>query len=417
MRRLLFIIIACAIVLGPAAFLFAAMEPAPLVTTARTGTAADAARARSLVAGLRALTETGSRETIFKLSQPDINSLIAFAARAVPSLRGEAVIEPQAVHIASSLRMPHGRWLNARLAVAPSNTGLDIASAALGPFDLPAELVLPIMRWALNLALGNDVGTILTTSIDGVAIDDRAVRVGIALSRADRETVTTAIARIRAEDVRRFYLALDREAKEGGLGSGGSVIAYLRAMMRLVQAHPDPQAEEGSARSALLALAIYCGHAKVEQLIGDVVPPKMRGKATHCARATLGGRTDLRQHFVVSAGLEAASNATIAFTIGEIKELLDSNHGSGFSFDDIAADRAGIRFARLLMSARRADWSRLRERLAREDDILPSVADLPAGLSQSEFERRYGDIDSDAYREILARIERRIDELAFFAGG
>ena len=47
-----------------------------------------------------------------------------------------------------------------------------------------------------------------------------------------------------------------------------------------------------------------------------------------------------------------ASSGGAAFSAGEYKELLDSNpYGSGFSFDDLAADRAGIRFAARLLAA------------------------------------------------------------------
>src|SRR5690606_7259161 len=106
---------------------------------------------------------------------------------------------------------------------------------------------------------------------------------------------------------------------------------------------------------------------------------------------TLGGRDDLRRHFVVSAGLDAATVGTAAFGMGELKELIDSNPGgSGFSFDDMAADAAGVRFARTFLAAPPGEWARLAARIAEEDAVLPSLAGLPSGLSADEFRDRYG---------------------------
>ena len=120
-------------------------------------------------------------------------------------------------------------------------------------------------------------------------------------------------------------------------------------------------------QSALHALAIYCGHVKYQNLIGDVVPRDRRQSLNGCHSATLAGRHDLKQHFFISAGLQAASDANIAFTIGEFKELLDSDKGgSGFSFDDLAADRAGLRLAKRLLLATPADMPSILARLKQE---------------------------------------------------
>ena len=57
----------------------------------------------------------------------------------------------------------------------------------------------------------------------------------------------------------------------------------------------------------------------------------------------------MRQHSIVSAVLKMAADFGMAFMIGEFKELLDFyKGGSGFSFTDVAADLARIRFAMTL---------------------------------------------------------------------
>ena len=85
--------------------------------------------------------------------------------------------------------------------------------------------------------------------------------------------------------------------------------------------------------------------------------------------------------------------------MGELKELLDSNDGgSGFSFDDMAADAAGAALRRgLPRRAARATGRRCWRGCESEADILPPLDGLPSGLSDAEFRARYGDVDSPAY--------------------
>ena len=62
---------------------------------------------------------------------------------------------------------------------------------------------------------------------------------------------------------------------------------------------------------------------------------------------TMAGRGDLAQHFTVSAAVSAAAGAALADFIGLYKEIDDARRGSGFSFADLAADRAGTRLGQL----------------------------------------------------------------------
>jgi hypothetical protein len=78
----------------------------------------------------------------------------------------------------------------------------------------------------------------------------------------------------------------------------------------------------------------------------------------------------------------------LADAVGPWKELADARSGgSGFSFNDFAADRAGTRFGVLAVR----DPARLQARLAAgltDADLMPQVSDLPEYLPQSEFVAR-----------------------------
>jgi hypothetical protein len=168
-------------------------------------------------------------------------------------------------------------------------------------------------------------------------------------------------------------------------------------------------------QAAILALAIYLGDTRFESFIGKVRTSDMKGnKLPH--RVVLAGRTDLRLHFIFSAALKIISDHNSSIAIGEFKELLDSDYtGSGFSFVDLAADRAGVRFATMATDSRGNAWRFQRVmKDAREKDFFPDIANLIEGLNEHEFRTRYGDVNSREYQKIVAEIDRRLDLLPLY---
>ena len=103
--------------------------------------------------------------------------------------------------------------------------------------------------------------------------------------------------------------------------------------------------------------------------------------------------------------------------LDELKEFLDSkNGGSGFSFADLMADRAGTR---LSMLATDSDESALKvqEHLADITDealLLPELTGLPEGISQQAFEFYYRDINSKIYREMLKSIDEQLQTIPVY---
>ena len=119
----------------------------------------------------------------------------------------------------------------------------------------------------------------------------------------------------------------------------------------------------------------------------------------------------------LAAGLALAGGRGIADFIGEAKEVQDAtNKASGFSFTDIAADRAGVRFAEIATGS--VDGARriqaLLSRPVGEKDILPKISDLPEGMTAAQFKARYGERDSAAFKRVIADIDRRIGSIPMY---
>ena len=197
-----------------------------------------------------------------------------------------------------------------------------------------------------------------------------------------------------------------------GKARAGSVTDLLRSMFALAQqrsAAGDPVAEN---RALLLVLGVWASERDLRKLV-----PQAQDKPARFA-LSLRQRRDFGQHFLVSAGIVAASETSLSSAIGIYKEVSDSRGGSGFSFTDIAADRAGTRFGKFATES--ADSARRIQRLlsqgVTEADIMPPVSDLPEGLTEAEFISRYTAVDSPAYRAVLDEIDRRIETCPLHRG-
>jgi hypothetical protein len=165
-------------------------------------------------------------------------------------------------------------------------------------------------------------------------------------------------------------------------------------------------------RAAILALGVILGEDQVAVVARrEVDPARAAGRQAFRSRVLVHGRGDLSQHFWVSGALTVVADAGRALTVGLAKEMKDSTPGgSGFSFVDMLANKAGIRFA--VVATRDAGTARdLQLRIARgiaTADFFPAIDGLPEGLSRDEFQSAFGGLGSTETRRLFTEIDRRI---------
>ncbi len=215
------------------------------------------------------------------------------------------------------------------------------------------------------------------------------------------------------EDVERLraYHARIVEVAER-LPSRASLAALVGPVMALSGARSAAGSAADENRVALLAVAFYVNGKPLRVL----TPEAEAWPRAPRRRILLQGRGDLAQHFTISAALSAAAGAPVANVIGLYKEIDDARRGSGFSFVDLAADRAGTTFGRLATEAEasaRQIQARIQQSFA-EDHVMPATHDLPEGLSQQQFTQRYRGTSAPAYDLLIEEIDRRIAALPLF---
>jgi uncharacterized protein YfiM (DUF2279 family) len=416
-----------AIVIGP--FVLAPMmfEAAPRVAGGEKIEVEDVERLKTLLKqnDPRDLREGEHRQV--ELNQRDINLGIEYILARLPLVRGAAArTQLAAGHATVEASIPTpgnplGEFCNVWVRLTPAERGVAIDALRLGRVPIPDWLIGKALAFADTRARGiggyreaRDVAR----AISGVDFQPERVAfvmewqgdLAQRIEEHGRELVLPAQERARLQV---HYEELAR-ILANRLKDGDSLVNLLRPIF----SYAADRADEGNDpvkenRAALVALALYAaaGPEDLGRLIGDseaqALPP-LKG-----IEVTLGGRADLARHFLVSAALSAAANDAIADVMGVFKEVQDSRGGSGFSFADLAADRAGVRFGQLAVQAPGA----LQQRAAaarEEGEFMPAVDNLPEGMQEPDFIRRFASRDSDAYAKVAAEIETRLDRCALF---
>jgi len=177
---------------------------------------------------------------------------------------------------------------------------------------------------------------------------------------------------------------------------------------------------ENAKQAFLLALGIFIDDSETlrkfpatQAIVKAVETEAMRRERLRLMGSpTMRGRNDLAKHFFVSAHTTVVMGSRATRGIGLAKELLDAQGGSGFSFADMAANRAGIVFAEQLLRGKisLADLSRSFS----TEDFLPSITDLSEGLGADELQEKFGGAGNDALEAELKRIEGRILRLPVY---
>jgi hypothetical protein len=200
-------------------------------------------------------------------------------------------------------------------------------------------------------------------------------------------------------------------AEDGATGDDG-FDRLLRAAFAFAEDNSHGTGAIFPNQAAILALSVILGDEQVAEVARR---PIDRGRIDDIRgvrnRITLRGRNDLARHFWVSAGLTVVTDEGRAMSIGIGKELMDSTPGgSGFSFVDMMANRAGIMFA----GAATVDETAARGmqlRISRgtvSDDLLPDIQGLPEGIADARFRTEFGGLGGETTRRINDEISRRL---------
>lgn len=367
---------------------------------------------------------TSAQETKVTVTASEVSRAVGAAFARFSRVRSRVEALPDSVWIGGTLELPIpdtflGRYVNVEAVIGESDTELEVERLSIGVLPIPAWIVKPLTITALDWFMGDGKGEPTYASIRSVQVDGERITVAF-------QPPPTLVADVKAaagkalhlgntESIRAYYRTLTQTSLARAGGSV-SLASYMGPLFAVAEERSRTNSPVDENRAAILALAIYFGDSRFELLMRDVRTAEFSDGGFDTGQVKLARRHDWVQHFVTTAGIQVAAGSGISNLIGEAKEIDDADGPSGFSFTDLAADRAGVRFAEI--ATRSEDSARRLQRTlsagVSEADFFPRVADLPEGLSEGAFKAAYGDIDTERYDAMVAEIDRRIAKVPLY---
>ncbi|QJR80372.1 hypothetical protein CA267_006080 [Alteromonas pelagimontana] len=362
-------------------------------------------------------------EHTITVSETQFDSLVGFVQRASASFRGKVNVSASNTLFEASVAVPiFGRdwYLNVESVVLPGNK-LDIDYVSIGSLKIPGSMAVGLVELGVNWWTKSDIASLARKQINSVTMSEQVLAVqlkpmdgllkqlnevknGLSVDQDDELRDLTAYY-LRYISWQQMALSEDRQR----------LLDYLRVLMTRVQQRSTPETAVLHNKAAIFGLAIFVGHHRLANIVGDVQPNADKALKP-AAPALLKDREDLAKHFIISAALQLHSEQALTFAIGEFKELMDrSMDGSGYSFVDLTADMAGVELAR---AASNPEFAReLQQQLINAEDeslIMPDIDGLVEGLSKAQFELRFDKVDSEAYLQEVAKIRSRLQEMPLY---
>lgn len=403
------------LVLLPLLVLVLAIESAPGLDRAVVLTPEHVARAKSVLMGrYQANRRAGGTGALFVLPE-DVDLAANYLASRFARGSARVTVHDGRADFALSVPLPGlpGLYLNVQGTALEERPLPGVVGLRVGDLPVPDWLTARVRDGLLAWVRHHPDYHVALDAVQQV----RLLRWGVIaiytwqpdLSRRMRAAAMDPAERARLRHYHDRLAELWREPRGAG---AVQMVEMLGALLRQAAARSDGSSAVEETRSAVLMAALAAVGKQADILIPDAASwPPLPSR-----RVLLAGRDDFAKHFLVSAAIAAYAGTVVADAVGLYKEVEDARGGSGFSFNDLAADRAGTRFGELA-SASEASAHALQE-LARagltDRDVIPETRDLPEYLPEAEFQRRFGGIGAPAYRAMMEEIERRVASLPLY---
>lgn len=390
-----------------------ALSNAPLVTERVNLSHTDIARARTILQHNDPRNLPPGAQRTIQLSPQDLNLAANYLLRRFATGNAKITLEKDRLNLQATLQIPRLPWrsfLNMDTSIGTAKGRPEVTRLQLGQLAVPGPLATLIARQTLAYVYDNarlDSAASLVEDLQ-LSVDQRRISYQWNPGLIDQARTTLLTSSDR--ESLRFYHDYLVDLQSQGIGRKGSLTKLLKPMFANAlerSRRNDPAAEN-------IALLTVLGSWASGQDISRLVPDRPQRPIPFHLK--IEGRKDFGQHFLASAALAARGDSTLSDAVGLFKEISDTDSGSGFSFTDIAADRAGSRFGELAARSQH-EAHRLQKRLAAgvlETDIMPLARDLPEHMDSEAFRERFGHVGSPAYQQAIDEIDRRISKCSLY---
>ncbi|MCG8617698.1 MAG: hypothetical protein MI802_15875 [Desulfobacterales bacterium] len=411
------------ILLIPPLLVWKAADPYPYIKAAGPISQQDILRAREIIRDNRP-DRTGPRQNhTLELTAHDLNLLVRYAlgqGLGIDGIGSRVDLKNNQVICHLSVPLPDtplGKYLNISVGIALNKGVPRIYWIQAGALTIPGSVAQSAAELAHTYLLKLDAYGAAYGMMDGVRqirIQPDLIQLSYSLNPGDVEGLKSKVkqqlfSQIQQERIKRYHNLL----ADSAVCYGGRQIPLVNILPPLFAAAAENTRSSGDPAGENKALLQVLAAFVSQRSMSDFMSAQIRRDLNPLPNCTpmLFGREDLAQHLLVSAGLTVSASGNLANVIGLAKEIEDAEAGgSGFSFADLAADKAGVRLGEL--AAGSPDQAgRLQQRimrLQRDGELMPDISDLPAPMSASAFRQRYQNINSPAYKTVENYIEAKL---------
>lgn len=323
-----------------------------------------------------------------------------------------ATIEGQQLKLIASIRLP--RWpywfVNIRLIAADHPPIPAVTHLWIGQLELPDFLVNAIIkRYLKHRGMLKDgearPGIILSARIRNDRLSVNLA--GEPQTRAHlRDLITEAVGIDRALAYHNRLASVLKESNSRQFIRLSHLFQPMFALAAERSHDSEPVLEN---KAVILLLAAYVNGLDLMGGDADTTEPLIERSVL------LQGRQDLSRHFMTSAALALAGHRALADVIGLAKELNDTHGGSGFSFVDLAADRAGTLFGKHMAQPQHARRMMLSLGENADDSLfMPDTRDLPENLRDTDFQAQFRGGRGPEFEKLKRLIDERVERLALY---
>ena len=311
---------------------------------------------------------------------------------------------------------PVGEYANLSFRMRHNGSSLDVDSFKAGKLNIPGVLIRPVIKVFNDLLLKVDlynhfVGN--ASSIKDISITDTIVNIRYewdpdSLDKLHESGKALLISKDHQARLVLYHNKLAdilRSFKNKKISLARIIQPMFRFAAQQSNLHHRPVLEN---TALLQVLSLYSINKGVKNFVNTDAQKQIKSFVKKTL--TLHGRSDLPQHFLVSTGLAVSAGSQLANFIGLAKEVDAADGGSGFSFADLAADKAGVKMGELAIAGQNQALL-FQDKMASikmETDFMPSIDRLPEGIMKLEFKKKYTDLDSDSYAMVTHEINKRI---------
>ncbi len=360
---------------------------------------------------------------VVSLTERELNLLLNYATASKWNLYTSIALHPGSADIAFTFELPEnflGNYLNTSVTLTQASDSVIIDRFTIGQLTIPGwpfSYLQDFIHHAL-LQRSEEYRVVMESIISYLLLDDRLMLMYEWRQELANQVRTRGKGLFLSSEDQSRLLAYSEELAQLADQHTHRRISLSKVLAPLFQlamtrtaAGNEPESEN---RALLLALGMYVLGIDMNKFLDGPYDRRQRR-----LRLTVMGRHDLAQHFLVSAGLSVSAGSGMADAIGLFKELDDSRGGSGFSFPDLLADRAGVRLAEMATASRQQAliMQQRMSDISSESDFMPKIDHLPEGIMELEFKQRYHDPDSADYRLVEREIERRIAQCRVYQSG